>query len=97
MRTWIRIAAWLMKATAWLALTTAGFQLIDGHFWIAIPLVVAGFAMILGGSMLHTGPGTGAVTARYMMEVNNELQMVKPPGKNVLDPIDPHDTRSRGR
>ena len=90
-----RIIGWLLK-TAGLGVTITGlFSAVNGRLLLAALLILAGLGLVVLGTVVSPSPGTGAFTARYMMETNNELHMVKAPKGNVLDPAD--NERFRGR
>ncbi len=66
----------------------------DGSPLLAVVAFVVGVGLVFAGSIWQPAAKTGAHTARFMMETMNDLHMVKPPGENVLDPIE-GDTQSR--
>jgi hypothetical protein len=90
-----RIVGWLLKAAGLGATITGLFGAVDERFLFAAVLIIAGLGLVVLGTLVSPSPGTGAFTARYMMETNNELHMVKAPKGNVLDPAD--NERFRGR
>jgi hypothetical protein len=91
----LRAIAWSVKALSLVLMVAAVVQVFEGRWWVAPILILAALALVVAGSVIDPGPGTGAFTARDMMEVNNSLQMVKPPDGNVLDPSE--NERFRGR
>ena len=68
----------------------------NDHLIPAALALVAGVALVVAGSMIGPVTSTGAHFARFAMETNNELHMVKPPGENVLDLVE-GDRRGRFR
>ncbi len=92
-----RLFGWSLKAAGLVVTIAAVFNALDGNFWSAAGLLPLGLGLVVVGTYVVPSPGTGAFTARYMMEVNNELHMVKPPKANVLDPIDAETTQFDGR
>lgn len=92
-----RFGGWVLKTLGLGWFIAGAFSLVDGGILAGAAYLIAGLGLAVVGSYVAPGPGTGAFMARYMMETNNELHMVKPPGANVLDPISNEDTRFRGR
>lgn len=92
-----RLLGWTLRAIGLLGTVAGTFNALDGNLWSAGALAMFGLAMVIAGTYVSPSPGTGAFTARFMMDVNNELHMVKAPGANVLDPIDSEDSRFSGR
>lgn len=92
-----RLLGWTLKTIGLLGTVAGTFNALDGNLWIAGALAMFGLAMVIAGTYVSPSPGTGAFTARFMREVDNELHIVKAPGGNVLDPIDSDDSRFSGR
>lgn len=94
-RTW----GWLLKMEG-IVLSVSGVVLwLEVSPWVAILGFAAGVVMVLFSAMLAPLPQTGAHFARFTMESTYDSpgHFVKPPGKNVGDPLEGDDGRFLGR
>lgn len=93
-----RTLAFVLEVVGYPTALAAVLLFSSGHTVVAVLAFVTAVALVVAGSMMGSFPTTGAFFARFAMETNNELHMVKPPGENVLDLVEGDDQgRFRGR
>lgn len=91
----VETLAWLFKPIGAVGVLYGLSLVLNERAVVGALVLVVFLALYLAGALLSPGAQTGAHTARYMMETNNDLHMVKPPSGNVLDPSE--NTRFSGR